>query len=76
MNQINERSHQSHQAEQGEQGDRGATILIIDDDPGIHRVLTLLLQSEPEVSLHPAFSGKEGLQKAEGKSACGVEFRM
>jgi DNA-binding NtrC family response regulator len=38
-------------------------ILINDDDPGIHKLLELAFQTN--FSLHSAFSGEEGLEKAE-----------
>lgn len=41
--------------------DRPMRILVIDDEPGIHRVLTLFLQSD--FSVHTALSGEEGLDK-------------
>ncbi len=37
------------------------TILAIDDQPAAHKVLTRLLESE--FSIHPAYSGAEGLKK-------------
>jgi two-component system response regulator AtoC len=39
-----------------------ATILVIDDEPGVHKSLNLLLQSD--FSVHTALSGEEGLEKA------------
>lgn len=39
------------------------TILVIDDEPGIHESLKFLLL--PDFSIHTALSGVEGLQKAE-----------
>ncbi|MEK6733267.1 MAG: sigma-54 dependent transcriptional regulator [Candidatus Omnitrophota bacterium] len=42
--------------------DRPKTILVIDDEPGIHRALELLLM--PDFSIHTALSGMEGLHLA------------
>ena len=39
------------------------TILVIDDEPTAHKVLTRLL--EPEFSIHAAYSGPEGLKKVD-----------
>lgn len=41
-------------------------ILVIDDEIGMHKALTLLLQ--PEFSIHTALGGKEGLEKVEAIS--------
>jgi len=42
--------------------DHPKTILVIDDEPGIHKSLELLLM--PDFSIHTALSGTEGLHKA------------
>jgi DNA-binding NtrC family response regulator len=42
--------------------DRINTILVIDDEPGIHKSLEYLLK--PEYSMHTALSGIEGIRKA------------
>lgn len=41
--------------------DRPMSILVIDDEPGIHEALTLLLQSD--FSIHTAISGEDGFEK-------------
>lgn len=43
--------------------DSPATILVIDDEPGLHKSLRLLLH--PDFFIHTALSGEEGLEKAE-----------
>ena len=40
---------------------RSPTILVIDDEPQVHKVLTRLLESE--FSIHAAYSGPEALKK-------------
>ena len=44
-------------------GNHPATVLVIDDEPGIHKSLTLLLQTD--FSIHTALSGEEGLKKVD-----------
>jgi DNA-binding NtrC family response regulator len=39
------------------------TVLVIDDEQGAHQALTRLLESE--FSVHPAYSGPEGLKKVD-----------
>jgi two-component system response regulator AtoC len=41
--------------------DSPTDILVIDDEPGIHKCLNLLLR--PDYSVHAALSGEEGLEK-------------
>jgi len=41
-------------------------ILVIDDEPGIHRSLNLLFRSD--FSVHAAFSGEDGLEKVDAVS--------
>lgn len=42
---------------------KGSRLLLIDDDPGIVKLLTMILQTQGYV-VHQAFDGKEGLKSA------------
>jgi DNA-binding NtrC family response regulator len=43
--------------------DHSTSILVIDDEPGMHKCVSRMLQ--PDFSVHMAISGEEGLKKAD-----------
>jgi DNA-binding NtrC family response regulator len=43
--------------------DKGTSVLVVDDEPGIHRAIRQLLKSD--FSVYDAISGEEGLDKAD-----------